>query len=124
MEDRDVNPLIDSNKSYPRLLEDCQGKVVKFCNKYRSEIFFGTSILVVILCLGVILSILFNGGKTFLISRHKYMIREKDKIFSPAFEYAFVLFVIGYWIRLGQGFLLLLFSNFWICTYLECGKDV
>ena len=52
------------------------------------------------------------------------MIRGKGQDFSPAFEYAFVLFVIGYWIRLGQGFLLLLFSNFWIYTYLECGKDV
>ena len=98
MEDRDVNPLIDSNKSYPRLLEDCQAKVVKFCNKYRSEIFFGTSILVVILCLGVILSILFNGGKTFLISRRKYMIREKDKIFPPPLNTPlyYLLLVIGY----------------------------
>ena len=63
MEDKDVNPLIDNSKPFSRLLHDSQAKFVKFCNKYRSEIFFGTSIVLVSLCLGVILSILFQGGK-------------------------------------------------------------
>ena len=72
MEDKDVNPLIESAKPFSRLtgdkvssrlLHDSREKFVKFCNKYRSEIFLGTSILLVSLCLGVILSILFQGGK-------------------------------------------------------------
>ena len=67
MEDKDVNPLIESTKPFSRILHDSQAKFVKFCNKYRSEIFFGTSILLVSLCLGVILSILFQGGKLVML---------------------------------------------------------
>ena len=74
MEDKDVNPLIESTKPFSRILHDSRAKFVKFCNKYRSEIFFGTSILLVILCLGVILSILFQGGKLVMLWKFLPMI--------------------------------------------------
>ena len=74
MEDKDVNPLIESTKPFSRILHDSRAKFVKFCNKYRSEIFFGTSILLVSLCLGVILSILFQGGKLVMLWKFLSMI--------------------------------------------------
>ena len=49
-----------------RLLE-WKSILVKFCCDYRDQILIGSSILVVTLCIGVVISVIYGGGNKFYI---------------------------------------------------------
>ena len=83
----DVNPLIERYK--PSLqghsILQWRQKTIVACSKYKHQIFLGSSVLLLIICVAIVFSIIFAGGRCadWKLFSHQKSLRVGDTLIDP-----------------------------------------